>query len=155
MKNLAIGLWIIQVLAAFTMLIAAVFETESILATGPTLVVIGLLLGLANLPQWFKSRLESFLGISAVTAMAAIILMVNCSSFYIWLKPAIYFDQGRGTEVALIADSIPTGASLAAPKYMAGILIRNHYLIDYGYSADLPWSDPDYIILGLNSILCF
>jgi hypothetical protein len=48
MKKLAIGLWVTQVAAALTILIAAIVKTESILATGPTLTVVGLLLALAT-----------------------------------------------------------------------------------------------------------
>jgi len=73
-KNLAIGLWIIQVLAAFTMLIAAVFETESILATGPTLVVVGLLLGLATRPLQSWSALGFALSGPLVCALISFLI---------------------------------------------------------------------------------
>ena len=58
MKKLAIGLWIVQLLAALTMLIAAGVQTESIVATGPTLTVIGLLLGLTTRALQSKSALS-------------------------------------------------------------------------------------------------
>lgn len=48
MKNLAVTLWMFQLIAALVMLVAAAIKTESILITGPALSLIGLLLGLAT-----------------------------------------------------------------------------------------------------------
>ncbi len=54
MKNFAIGLWVVQTLAAIAMLIAASIIIESILTTGPVLAIVGLLLAL------FTRRLQSW-----------------------------------------------------------------------------------------------
>jgi hypothetical protein len=74
MKKLAIGLWIAQVLAAGTMLIAAGVKTESILATGPALTVIGLLLGLTTRALQSRSALAFALSGPLVCAFISFLI---------------------------------------------------------------------------------
>ena len=76
MKKFATSLWIAQVLAAITMLIAAGVETESIVATGPTLTVIGLLLGLSTRALQSKSALAFALSGPLVCAFIALLIAV-------------------------------------------------------------------------------
>ena len=74
MKNLAIGLWITQVLTAITTLIAAGVQIESIVATGPTLAVIGLLLGLTTRALQSRSTLGFALSGPLVCAFVSFLI---------------------------------------------------------------------------------
>ncbi len=77
MRKLAIGLWVAQVLAAVTMLVAALIEIESIIGTGPALSIVGLLLAVVT---WRLNSWEPIaFGVSGplVCAVGAMLIAVN------------------------------------------------------------------------------
>jgi hypothetical protein len=75
-KNFAIGLWLAQVLAAIAMLIAVLVDIEYILATGPILAAIGLLLSLATASIQSWSALTFALSGPFVAAFISLLIAV-------------------------------------------------------------------------------
>jgi hypothetical protein len=74
MKTVAICIWLAYVLAANAMVVASAIQIESIIATGPTLTVTGLILAYAT--RTLRSRNVLYFALSGPLTCAAIALSI-------------------------------------------------------------------------------
>lgn len=106
-----------------------------------------MVLGIKNLPGSLKSSIERTFGRRAPTLIATILLIINLSTFYIWLKPELFKEQVWSEPSNFVTEIVPVNASIIVPTYLTNDFAKNKYIIDYTQESDFQWPDPDIIII--------
>ena len=175
MKNLAIGLWITQVLAAIAMLIAAGVAIQSILATGPALTVIGLLLGLTTRALRSRSALGFALSGPLVCALISFLIaafrwgpgeahaptVVILTTYLILISPLAFFSRQRIWRWETIVSGRPATAFQFRLKTLfiamtatCIVIAAAKFLADYARPGeDLGFGSFTFIVLVLSGLV--